>query len=1207
MSIMKSATFGFGGTCVSKSQAEMLKGAADYYAGAPLSRRAYRVSRQNGVTTDAPDRAFPNDGTYSWHSRTDGQYQVKYTEGPGDREWMEQCDRNYLARLDREKKSAARKQERETQLREAQEKLKREQPCDSRWALENGMSIMKSATFGFGGTCVSKSQAEMLKGAADYYAGAPLSRRAYRVSRQNGVTTDAPDRAFPNDGTYSWHSRTDGQYQVKYTEGPGDREWMEQCDRNYLARLDREKKSAARKQERETQLREAQEKLKREQQLQEEAEEQLRHKQQLKALESARSEAEAARVAVLQAEQSQTPGTKLSLSEASMKSATFGLSRFVHMGTKRGRFPPAKWASKSRDTKYAVAAYRASRQNGVHTDSPDRPFPNDGTYDWHKRTDGPYVVKYTEGPGDREWMEQCDRNYLARLDREKQSAARKQEREAQLREAQEKLKREQQLQEEAEEQLRHKQQLKALESARSEAEAARVAVLQAEQSQTPGTKLSLSEASMKSATFGLGARLCIIRPPLPTATTPSHPAVSNSLHSALTAYRASRQNGVQTDTPDRPLPNDGTYDWHERTDGKYQVKYTEGSGDREWMEQCDRNYLARLDREKHSAAHFGLGDRLCISPPLPPPSHFALSRGRQSAVAAYRASRQNGVQADRPLRPLPNDGTYSWHECTDGKYQVKYTEGPGDREWMEQCDRNYLARLDREKQSAAQHAPHAEKRLALVKQRIAKRRKSSSHHSSTTQSSTSHSSGGREQDCSGSPNHTGLDDSGGMQISLTIPYSHLTFGRKLGNGGFGEVFLGEWRHTEVAIKKLRMKDMSPETLAAFKNEAGIMARLNSPHTVRLYGITLSPEYTLVMEYLPKGSLYDVLSTEKALPWSTRSQIALDMSIGLAFLHTENILHQDLKSLNVLLDNQYRAKLADFGLSKIKLESSRTTSVSVQSVGTLPWKAPELLERGPKYNAACDMYSLGMTLWELSSGKLPFADAQDNGQIMAWVLRGLQETIPPETPEDLKATIQACWSLVPTRRPTATQVVSALKTGGKAGPATAGESIPAGYQVHSEAQSVKTDPNYPLHTPQAGSSSAGTGGYSLDSPSLRPPPPIPTATLMAEVLYPFQGASAEELSLSGGERVRVVDRVTSDWWRCEHDGQAGLVPSQYLRTLSSTQVPSASPAGYTGYTTPTSGEAMKTAGTFTATTSNTGATNQPGTPGASGDYQTYSRQ
>jgi serine/threonine protein kinase/TPR repeat protein len=764
-----------------------------------------------------------------------------------------------------------------------------------------------------------------------------------------------------------------------------------------------------------------------------------------------------------------------------MKSATFGVTLSFLTLSKKGvkRYLDTSDLSRSSVSRrtHALAAYRTARTNGAPGDHPAHDFPGDGTYSLHKHTDGFYHPRYSEGPGDREWMKQCDRNYLARRYAEKQAMARKQERAAQLCEAQGQLKREQQLKEEAEEQLKHEQQLKALEAARSEAEAARLAALPAQQTQTPATKLSLSEAS-------------------------------------LTAHQ--------------------------------------GNADAQF--QLGQRYTGGLDvkRDKKEALHW---------------FKKAAAEGHASAQLALGRA---------------------------------YEKGEGTKKSLSSAQKWYA-------KAAAQQAPHAEKRLAHVKQRIAKRKKSASHHrptTSSTQSSTSHSSGGREQDSVGSPNHTGLDDSGGMQISLTIPYSRLTFGRKLGNGGFGEVFLGEWRHTEVAIKKLRMKDMSPKILAVFKNEAGIMARLNSPHTVRLYGITLSPEYTLVMEYLRKGSLYDVLSTEKPLPWPTRSQIALDMSIGLAFLHTEGILHQDLKSLNVLLDNHYRAKLADFGLSKIKLESSRTTSTSVQSVGTLSWKAPELFKRGTKYNTACDMYSLGMTLWELSSGKLPFADAQDNEQILAWVLQGEQETIPPETPEHLKVTIQACWALVPTRRPTAAQVVSALKTGGKAMPATAGGSVPAGYQVHSEAQSVDTDPNYPLHTPQAGSSNA-TGGYSLDSPSLRPPPPIPTTAFSAEVLYPFQGASTEELTLSAGAKVRVVDRVSPEWWRCEHDGQAGLVPSQYLRTLSSAQVPSVSPAGYMDYATPTSGEAVGTAGIFTATTPNSVA-NQS-TPEVSGDYQMSSSQ
>jgi serine/threonine protein kinase len=744
---------------------------------------------------------------------------------------------------------------------------------------------------------------------------------------------------------------------------------------------------------------------------------------------------------------------------------------------------------------------------------------------------------------------------------------------------------------------------------------------------------------MKSVTFGLSVRTY----PLVRAIYGCHPRHHHvEAQEALVSYRRARLNGEACDKPSNAIPADGEYSWEKgsRVD-RYHVIYTEGPGDREWMEQCDRNYLARLSVENPAMAR-----KLKREVRLRDAEEKLKREQQLKALEAARIEAETARLAVLHSQQTQTSGTkLSLNEVSlkahqgnaDAQFQLgqRYADGlevKRDKkealQWFKKAavqghataqlalGRAYEKREGTKKSldsaqkwyaiAAAQHAPHAEKSLARVKQCMVELRKNSSRHCPSTQNSTSHSSGGSEQDSVGSPNRVGLDDSGGMQISLTIPYSHLTFGRKLGNGEFGEVFLGEWRHTEVAIKKLRMKDVSPKILAAFKNEAGIMARLDSPHTVRLYGITLSPEYTIVMEYLSKGSLYDVLNTEKALLWSTRSQIALDISIGLAFLHTEGVVHQDLKSLNVLLDNQYRAKLADFGLSKIKRESSRTTSMSVQSVRTLPWKAPELFKRGSEYNTACDMYSLGMTLWELSSGKLPFADAQDNDQIVFRVLQGEQETIPTETPEYLKETIQACWALVPARRPTAAQVVSALKTGVKAIPATAGEGIPAGHQAHSQAQTAASaDTDYPLHTPQASSSSAVTGDHSQNSPSLRSPRPIPAEVLIAEVLYPF----AAELTLSAGAKVRVVDRVTSDWWWCEHDGKAGLVPSQYLRTRSSAQVPSASPAGYTGYATPTSGEAVKTAGIFTAATAvpDSAASNQAGAPEASQGYQAYSIQ
>jgi serine/threonine protein kinase/ankyrin repeat protein len=323
-----------------------------------------------------------------------------------------------------------------------------------------------------------------------------------------------------------------------------------------------------------------------------------------------------------------------------------------------------------------------------------------------------------------------------------------------------------------------------------------------------------------------------------------------------------------------------------------------------------------------------------------------------------------------------------------------------------------------------------------------------------------------------------LNALGQMTASLTIKHPELSFAQKLGEGGFGEVVQGTWRHMDVAIKRLHMKQMSAEALSDFKIEAAILADLRSPHTVALLGITLTPEYTMVMEYMPRGALYDVLHSNEPLPWPTRQQIALDMSLGLSFLHHERMLHRDLKSLNVLLDNHYHAKLAGFGLSKIKRESS-TRSAKGHSLGTVAWKAPELFKRGCKYTPECDMYSFGMTLWELETRKLPFADANDNGEISVWVLQGEQETIPTDTPEGIRTVIQACWSKQSAQRPSADNVVELLKA---SAPTTAPQHSPALEDTAHIPEAGSTGqaalPEQPL--PQAGDDQGTRGGYQVNS-------------------------------------------------------------------------------------------------------------------------------
>lgn len=143
-----------------------------------------------------------------------------------------------------------------------------------------------------------------------------------------------------------------------------------------------------------------------------------------------------------------------------------------------------------------------------------------------------------------------------------------------------------------------------------------------------------------------------------------------------------------------------------------------------------------------------------------------------------------------------------------------------------------------------------------------------------------------------------------------LPWDSITVAEQVGEGGYGVVFRGQWSGIEVAIKQLYLKSLSQHLLEEFENESKVMAKCQFPNVVRLYGVCAEiGHYAMVMEYMAKGSLYQVLhNTEEALPWNpVRWQIAIDMGKGLAYLHGQQVLHRDLKSLNVLLDEHYRTK------------------------------------------------------------------------------------------------------------------------------------------------------------------------------------------------------------------------------------------------------------------------------------------------------------
>lgn len=170
----------------------------------------------------------------------------------------------------------------------------------------------------------------------------------------------------------------------------------------------------------------------------------------------------------------------------------------------------------------------------------------------------------------------------------------------------------------------------------------------------------------------------------------------------------------------------------------------------------------------------------------------------------------------------------------------------------------------------------------------------------------------------------------------------------LGRGGFGVVYRGELEDgTQVAVKRMEAAVVSSKGLSEFESEIAVLTKVKHRHLVGLLGFCAEGmERLLVYEYMPQGNLGQHLFeykdiSEKPLTWKMRLTIALDVARGLEYLHNlahRSFIHRDLKSSNILLTDDFRAKVSDFGL--VKLAPEGKYSVETRLAGTFGYLAPE---------------------------------------------------------------------------------------------------------------------------------------------------------------------------------------------------------------------------------------------------------------------------
>ncbi|GBB88060.1 hypothetical protein RclHR1_01460010 [Rhizophagus clarus] len=271
-------------------------------------------------------------------------------------------------------------------------------------------------------------------------------------------------------------------------------------------------------------------------------------------------------------------------------------------------------------------------------------------------------------------------------------------------------------------------------------------------------------------------------------------------------------------------------------------------------------------------------------------------------------------------------------------------------------------------------------------------------------------------------------------------YNQFSNVQRIDTGNFGSVLRANWKSSE---KYFALKSFHLDTIT----EREIILKIHREvdyhdNIIRFYGITKDVtenqnshlrSYCLVMEYADGGSLRSYLKeNHNNLTWDDKYKMAYQLACAVSCLHDEGIMHLDLHSNNILI-HQKMIKLADFGLSK-RIDA---TSYSQSGIfGIIPYIEPKSFNRRRNnnnqstqiYSLKSDIYSIGVLLWEISSGRPPFyveGEQYDVGLAME-ILEGLRESVVPDTPKGYVEIYKKCWDGEPDNRLTIHQVINRLK-------------------------------------------------------------------------------------------------------------------------------------------------------------------------------------
>jgi len=260
-----------------------------------------------------------------------------------------------------------------------------------------------------------------------------------------------------------------------------------------------------------------------------------------------------------------------------------------------------------------------------------------------------------------------------------------------------------------------------------------------------------------------------------------------------------------------------------------------------------------------------------------------------------------------------------------------------------------------------------------------------------------------------------------------IQRNELVIKERIGRGSFGEVFRATFYKTEVAVKRLPHYKLTDDLIQDLYREAMLMLKFRHPNIIAFMGLcTEKPDISIVTEYMRRGSLYDILHNDKIIIDDYHiKKFLLDTCKGMAYLHeVANIIHRDLKSHNLLVDEYWNVKVCDFGLSR-KIED-QLSDLTMTSCGTPCWTAPEVL-RNDKYCNKCDVYSFSICLWECCTREDPFPGLTPFQIIIEVGDKKLRLPIPPKCNPSFADLLMITWKENPSERPSFEDIIETIES------------------------------------------------------------------------------------------------------------------------------------------------------------------------------------